>query len=329
VDLELAVVLFCTDTGCRVRWLEGDLEAEACYAEPMLEHYITARPGQLVAVDRDAPRPLIVYRWSDVTVRSRDEQDVLTRRGHPVEVDELRIAAFPRIQDMYEQLQEGERVDPKQVVREGYDRVAERYLECVQSERSAVRMRYTALLLERLAPGVAVLDLGCGAGGPTTQALARRFQVTGVDISARSIALARHNVPQARFIRADMAALDFPPCSFDGVAAFYSLIHVPRDEQPGLLNRLAQWLRPGALLVATMGVAAARADYEPDFLGAPMYWSGFDSRTNCRLVENAGLTVIQAREEAEPEHGARVTFLWLVAQRPPAPPCARQQGRRT
>jgi hypothetical protein len=46
-----------------------------------------------------------------------------------------------------------------------------------------------------------------------------------------------------------------------------------------------------------------------------MYWSSFDSETNRRLVEEAGLDVISAREETAEEFGKRVTFLWIVARK--------------
>jgi trans-aconitate methyltransferase len=59
------------------------------------------------------------------------------------------------------------------------------------------------MLLERLPSGADLLDLGCGAGLPTTARLAQRFTVTGVDISPRQIERARINVPDATFINAD------------------------------------------------------------------------------------------------------------------------------
>ena len=204
----------------------------------------------------------------------------------------------------------------KQVVREGYDRIAEKYIAWVQREPSEIRTRYTQLLLDELPPGADVLDLGCGAGGPTTRALAGRFHVTGVDISAQSITLARQNVPGARFIESDMAGLDLPPGSFDAVAAFFSTIHVPRQEQPALLARIASWLRPGGLLVMTMGVHSIQSDYDEDFLGVPMYWSSFDPETNERLVTDAGLQIVRAQQETEDEDGQPVTFLWIVARKP-------------
>ena len=181
--------------------------------------------------------------------------------------------------------------------------------------RANERARYAAELIARLPAGAAVLELGCGAGIPTTRALAERFDVTGVDIAARHIELARQNVPAAQFIHADMATLDIAPANFDAVAAFYSIIHLPREEHAGLLRAIAGWLRPGGLLVAAMGAGAEPGDIEPDWLGAPMYWSHYDSTTNRALVERAGLHILSAREETDEEDGQPVTFLWVIAQK--------------
>jgi len=216
---------------------------------------------------------------------------------------------------MYQRLEAVDALDPKQVVEQGYDRIAERYVEWAQDGRTEERARYTSVLLDELSPGATVLDLGCGAGVPTTQQLAQRFEVTGVDVSARQIALAQQSVPEAQFIQADITQLDFPPASFDAVAAFYSIIHVPRQEQAKLLRDIASWLRPGGLLVATMGAHSMKVDFDADFLGAPMYWSSFDSQTNRRLVKEAGLHIVNAREETAKEFDEPVTFLWIVAQK--------------
>jgi SAM-dependent methyltransferase len=206
--------------------------------------------------------------------------------------------------------------DPKRIVEEGYNRIFEQHSQWASSVRVAERAKYTKVLCERLPPSTEVLELGCGVGVPTTQELAELFSVTGVDISAQQIAVARRNVPTVRFIHADMMKLDFAPASFGGVAAFYSLIHVPRHEQPTLVQSIASWLRPGGLLVATMGAHSVEAGFENDWLGAPMYWSCFDSETNRQMVEEAGLHILSAREETADEFGTPVTFLWVVARKP-------------
>ena len=182
--------------------------------------------------------------------------------------------------------------------------------------RKEERAKYTSVLLERLAPGAAVLELGCGAGVPVTARLVERFSVTGVDLSAQQITLARRNVPAATFVHADMTRLELAPASFDAVAAFYSLIHVPRQEHARLLRNAATWLRPGGLLVATLWPRSIEAEFAEDWHGAPMYWSGFDTKTNLQLIAEAGLRLLSADEGTVEEFGEPVTFLWVIAEKP-------------
>jgi hypothetical protein len=65
-----------------------------------------------------------------------------------------------------------------------------------------------------------------------------------------------------------------------------------------------------------MGTHSVEASVAGDWLGAPMYWSSYDAATNRRLVEEAGLQLLSAREETAEEFGQPVTFLWIVAEKP-------------
>jgi ubiquinone/menaquinone biosynthesis C-methylase UbiE len=206
-------------------------------------------------------------------------------------------------------------MDPKRIVQRGYDLMAQDHHDWAQVTRADERARYTALVVDSLPPGSVILDLGCGSGVPTTRALAQHFGVTGVDISQRQIELARQNVPEARFLQADATQLGLSKHSLDAVVAFYSIIHVPRSEQPALVRKIATWLRPGGLFVASLGTHAVKSEIADDFLGAPMYWSGFDAATNQRMIENAGFEILRAVEETEPEFGMDVAFLWVVAHK--------------
>ena len=206
--------------------------------------------------------------------------------------------------------------DPKRIVAAGYDVVAERYLEWSGKRPSGPRLRWLSKALELIPPGAEVLELGCGAGIPMTAALAEGRRVTGVDISATQIELARRNVPAATFLQADMTTLEFPAGSFDAVTAFYSLTHVPRDEQGPLLEQIARWLRPGGVFVASMGAGDDPGDVEHDWLGVDMYFSHFGAKKNRRLVEHAGFKVEEAEIDAEPEDRHDARFLWIVARAP-------------
>jgi SAM-dependent methyltransferase len=212
------------------------------------------------------------------------------------------------------------REDARRVVEAGYDRIAERYLAGKDPGDPAYRaaLEPTATRLE---PGATVLDLGCGAGIPASRWLAERgFAVTGVDVSARQIELARANVPGAAFIKADMAdptALDFPRGTFAAAVSFYALIHVPRDEQAALLARVHGWLRPGGLFVATWPFGAWEGcDDNWEGWGAPMWWSHYGPTKNTAMLLDAGFTV----ESTERVTRGDENWLWVRAQAALAPP---------
>jgi len=205
--------------------------------------------------------------------------------------------------------------DPTEFVAKGYDRASQRYAEAAL-RTSGIRERYTELVLDRLAVGSSVLDLGCGTGVPTTARLAERFDVTGVEVSAVQLGRAKRAVPEARFLRADMSRLELAGGRFDAVVAFYSIIHVPRQRQQTLLNSILFWLRPGGLLVASLATTGSETWIEDDFFGAPMYWSSFDAETNERMVEEAGFDLESAEIVAQTFDGEDESHLWIVARRP-------------
>jgi SAM-dependent methyltransferase len=202
------------------------------------------------------------------------------------------------------------------VVARGYDEVAQRYLEWSPLRPSGARLAYLQRALDLIPARARVLELGCGAGVPMTAALAEGRHVTGVDISATQVELARRNVPAATFLQADMTALAFEPESFDAVVAFYSLTHVPRDDVPPLLARVRDWLRPGGTFLASFGVEDDPGTIEEDWLGVDMYFSHFSAKKNRRLVAEAGLVVDSAEVLIEPEDRCDARFLWVVAHRP-------------
>ncbi|MBS2531278.1 class I SAM-dependent methyltransferase [Catenulispora sp. NF23] len=182
--------------------------------------------------------------------------------------------------------------DPQNIIESGYDAMAEQYLAAFgEGVPDDPRIRFVGELADRLPDGARVLELGCGAGVPATALLAQRFDVLGVDISAAQLALAAQRVPSAAFRKADMINLELPDASFDAVTAFYSFNHVPREQQPPLLAKIARWLRPGGLLLASFGQGGSADDVEP-WLGVPMFFASHDPATNTRHLTEAGLTPI-------------------------------------
>lgn len=206
--------------------------------------------------------------------------------------------------------------DPrKDLVRDAYDSIADDYLRWVKGIEGDPRDRFLKLLTLRLDDGARVLDLGCGAGVPSTRRLAERFEVVGVDISPEQIRRARVNVPAARFLCADLSELAFPPASFDAVTAFYSISHVPREQHAGLFVSIARWLGPGGLFLATLG-AEEGAGWVGEWLGATTFFSSHDATANRELLRRAGLVLLADEVVAMKEPEGEVAFLWVLAQRP-------------
>ena len=176
--------------------------------------------------------------------------------------------------------------DYRDLVLGTYDRIAADY----NNGRLAEQADALALtpLIERLPASARVLDLGCGAGVPITQALAGRFDVTGVDFSSARLALARKQVPAARFIEADMMSCELAAASFDAVVSFFAIFHLPREEHGALFSRVHDWLKPGGYLLATLALADEAGYTEDDFHGATMYWSNFDLAAYRRLLGACG-----------------------------------------
>jgi SAM-dependent methyltransferase len=177
------------------------------------------------------------------------------------------------------------------LVRLGYDAVSERYRG--DDDRPPEYAGWLRYLSSRLPPRAEVLDLGCGCGVPVSSELtALRHKVVGVDLSDRQVERARRLVPQARFIRADATEISFDDGTFDAIVCLYMLIHVPLDRQERLIYRMRNWLRPGGVLLATVG-ARAWSGHEDDWLGsgAPMWWSHADAASYRRWLTAAGFAI--------------------------------------
>src|SRR5436189_1645263 len=178
--------------------------------------------------------------------------------------------------------------DPKDIVARGYDAIALRYAEWAGRVASPM-LGWLRDLDARLPDGADVLELGCGRGVPGTRELARRHRVTGVDISAVQIELARHHVPEASFVHADAAELEVAAGSLDAVVALYLFGHIPMDEQRDLIGRIAVWLDDGGLLLATFGAGEAGEDVDEDWLGAPMFFASLEGSSYIPLLRESGL----------------------------------------
>jgi cyclopropane fatty-acyl-phospholipid synthase-like methyltransferase len=192
----------------------------------------------------------------------------------------------------------------KDIVRQGYDKISHAYRGDKAKAEAEQYLSWLSELTPLLAPDSAVLDLGCGCGVPVAQELSKNFQVTGVDFSPVQIARAKQLAPNAHFLCADMSEVDFAPSGFAAIVAFYSLIHVPLEEQPALFAKIRTWLQPGGYFMAIVGHKAWTGT-QNDWLapGTTMYWSHADAETYQQWLQDRGFSLLWSRFIPEGKRG--------------------------
>ena len=141
-------------------------------------------------------------------------------------------------------------------VQSSYDRVAAEYAGRIFGELEHKLL--DRQLLDRFAAKVQglgpVCDLGCGPGHIARYLHERGVRVTGVDLSAVMVELARRLNPSIEFRQGNMLSLDIEDEVSGGIVAFYSIIHVPRAEIAVALAEMKRVLRPGGLLLLAFHV---------------------------------------------------------------------------
>jgi SAM-dependent methyltransferase len=122
---------------------------------------------------------------------------------------------------------------------------AEAYAKRTFTSRQA---RLTAFLAQ-LSPGASILELGCGAGGDTSEMLARGFVVRPTDGSPEMAELASRHLgrPVETLLFHDLDEVE----TYDGVWANACLLHVPREQLATVLSLIWRALKPGGVFYAS------------------------------------------------------------------------------
>lgn len=145
--------------------------------------------------------------------------------------------------------------------------------------------------------GASLLDVACGSGQLALVAARRGARVSGVDIAANSIRVARDRAQAealpAQFDEGDAEALPYADASFDVVASLFGAMFAPRPDlvaqelvrvcRPGGTIAMANWTKTGFIgqMFGTFAKFIA-----PPGMPAPVLW-GDESTVRQRLGRGA------------------------------------------
>lgn len=137
-----------------------------------------------------------------------------------------------------------------------YDRVAVEYSERFKDEMDD--KPFDRDCLDHLAREVGELgpicDMGCGPGQIARYLHRQGVKALGVDLSANMVAEAQRLNPEIHFHQGDMLSLPDPDNSWGGIAAFYCIIHIPREQIVEALLEMKRVLKPGGTLLVTFHI---------------------------------------------------------------------------
>jgi len=179
--------------------------------------------------------------------------------------------------------------------RRTYNLAAQTYHDLFHDElkKKAYDKRLLKSFAGRFGRGSVICDAGCGPSAHIGRFLADRgLTVIGVDISDRCIELARVFNPGMQFLREDLTGLGFEDETFDGVIAYYSIIHTPKRSVSRIFREFHRVLKPeGSLLVAVK--AGAEEGYIHELLGiqTEVYFSAFDEKEIRGYFERSGFVL--------------------------------------
>jgi SAM-dependent methyltransferase len=178
-----------------------------------------------------------------------------------------------------------------------------------------------------------IADLGCGPGQVGRFVRSQGRTVIGIDISAAMARLASGRLDGA--LVSDARQLPLAGSSIGGVVAFYSLIHLPREELGLALAEIHRVLRPGGRLLYSAHEGQGHVE-QHEFLGHAVPFVAtlfsFDELVDATRGSGLHLTKLLRRDPLDTEH--QTGRLYVAAEKPLSNddgrgnPCSRVPDRR-
>lgn len=203
-----------------------------------------------------------------------------------------------------------------------YDRVADEYASRMFDEldRKPFDRHMLDWLVEKVGGRGPICDMGCGPGQIARYLHGKGVETCGVDLSPEMVAQAQRLKPEIAFRQGDILKLEgIEDGTYGGIAAFYSIIHIQRENIHQALLSLKRVLKIGGVLLLAFHLGDETVHLDEWWgreVNVDFYFYGREEMKG--YLQAAGFVVEEAIERdpypPEVEHQSRRAYLF--ARRP-------------
>jgi SAM-dependent methyltransferase len=202
-------------------------------------------------------------------------------------------------------------------IRASYDVIADEYARRIYGELKdkPFDRQWLEKFAERVGSSGWTCDLGCGPAQIARDLRDRRVRVFGLDLSFGMLRTARRLNPNLSFVQGATLALPLGSGSLSGLAAFYSIIHIERDQVVNALAEMRRVLRPGGSLLLAFHLGTGSLE-EKDLWGYGVDFTAnfFTSKEMLEYLSAVGFVIDEAVErEPYPEVEYQSRRAYIIA----------------
>ncbi|MFC2157052.1 class I SAM-dependent methyltransferase [Acidobacteriota bacterium] len=139
------------------------------------------------------------------------------------------------------------------IIERTYDTVAKEYADKFSGEHEKKPKDQEILFKfsQEIGNRRPVWDFGCGPGQTTKYLNDLGTEISGLDLSEKSLEQARIIHPEIHFRKGNILELEFDDDSIAGIVAFYAIVHFTKEQVASAFHEVHRVLQPGGLFLFT------------------------------------------------------------------------------
>jgi ubiquinone/menaquinone biosynthesis C-methylase UbiE len=197
-----------------------------------------------------------------------------------------------------------------------YDAVAKEYAEAFfdEHEKKSQDQEILHRFSQEIGDRRPVWDIGCGPGQTAQYLKNLGVEISGLDLSQKTVEQARTVHPGIHFQKGNILDLEFEDDSIAGVVAFYAIVHFTEEQVGIAIREVFRVLQPGGIFLFTYHIGEETIHVD-EFLGKriDIEFMFFTTDLIFRSLQDSGfekIDVIERDPYPEVEYESRRAYVF-------------------